>query len=230
MLCIGHRGASGHEPENTLRSIRRALEMGADGIEIDVHSLDGELIVIHDPTLDRTTSGKGPFRRRTLAEVRALDAGRGERIPLLREVLDLVNRQAFVNIELKGPRTATPVGALLREYLARGWEERDFLVSSFRRGELRQLRGSGLRLGILFARSARLFRPWARALDAWSIHAPMQFVTPGLVARVHADGRKLFVFTVNNQADMERMEAMGVDGVFSDYPDRWTGTAKEMAR
>ena len=224
MLCIGHRGAGGLEPENTLLSVRRALELGADGIEVDVHCLGDELIVIHDATLDRTTNGSGPLRRHTLAQVRSLDAGKGERIPLLHEVLDAVDRRVLVNIELKGPRTAVPVQALLQEYIARrGWTPEDFVVSSFRRGELRRLRDSQFPLGILFARSARLFRRPARGLRAWSIHVPFAHVTPRLVSRVHADGRKLFVFTVNDRADMERMQQMGVDGIFSDYPDRWTG-------
>lgn len=221
LLCIGHRGAAGHEPENTLRSVRRALEMGAGGIEIDVHCLEGELIVIHDSRLNRTTNGSGLLRRHTLAQVRNLDAGKGQRIPLLREVLDTVDRKALVNIELKGLRTAAPVLALLRDYVAhRGWSPSDFLISSFHRAELRQLRDSGFPIGILFARSARLFRPLARALGAWSIHVPLGRVTPGLVSRVHADGLKLFVFTVNDPADMDRMQQMGVDGIFTDYPDR----------
>ncbi len=222
MLCIGHRGAAGYEPENTLRSVRRALEMGADGIEIDVHCIEGELVVIHDNTLNRTTNGRGRLRRHTLAQVRRLDAGKGERIPLLREVIETVDRRALVNIELKGARTARPVLALLSEYLARGWVPGDFLISSFRRAELREVRHSGFPIGILFARSARLFRPLARALRAWSVHLPLAHVTPRLVARVHADGRKVFVFTVNDRADMKRMRDMGVDGIFSDYPDRWS--------
>jgi len=197
--------------------------MGADGIEIDVHCLKGELIVIHDSTLNRTTNGSGSLRRRTFAELRGLDAGKGERIPLLSEVLDTVNRRALVNIELKGRGTAGPVEALVREYIARGWAPGDFVISSFHRSELRQMRDSRLPIGILFARSPRLFRRLAHALGAWSIHVPLAQVTPGLVSRVHADGRKLFVYTVNTRADMDRMHRIGVDGIFSDYPDRWTG-------
>ena len=203
--------------------MRRALALGADGIEIDVRCLDGELIVIHDGTLNRTTNGAGALRRHTLAQVRELDAGKGERVPLLREVLDAVDRRALVNIELKGSRTGAPVLALLREYMARrGWATDDFLVSSFRKNELRQLRDSGFRIGLLFARSGRLFRRPARALHAWSIHVPLAHTTPRLVSRAHTDGRRIFVFTVNEQEDMERLEQMGVDGIFSDYPDRWT--------
>ncbi len=222
MLCIGHRGACGHEPENTLRSVRRALEMGADGVEIDVHWHEGELIVIHDSTLNRTTNGLGPLRRRSLARLRRLDAGKRERIPFLREVIDAVGGRALLNIELKGAGTAGPVVALLREYLGNGWAAENFLISSFHRKELRHLRDCGLRIGILFGRSPRRFRPLAEELGAWSIHVPLGRVTPGLVGDVHADGRKLLVYTVNERADMDRMDAMGVDGIFSDFPDRWT--------
>ena len=101
-LCIGHRGACGHEPENTLRSIRRALELGAHGVEIDVRLVHGELLVMHDAKLDRTTNGRGYLARKSLEVLRALDAGQGERIPTLREVFETVHRRAFINIELKG--------------------------------------------------------------------------------------------------------------------------------
>jgi len=109
LFCFGHRGARGHEPENTLRSVRKALELGADGIEVDVYFVDGRLMVIHDDTLNRTTNGKGPVAGRTFAELRALDAGKGERIPTLAEVFDAVNHRAVINMELKGPGTAAPV-------------------------------------------------------------------------------------------------------------------------
>lgn len=224
MLCIGHRGAAGLEPENTIRSVRRALAMGVDGIEIDVHWVDGALLVIHDDRLNRTTNGTGLLRHHTVTQLRALDAGLGERIPLLAEVLDAVDRRALVNIELKGRRTAQPVLALLREYTTqRGWTPQDFLISSFRRSELRQLPGAGFPIGILFAASPRLFRRIARDLGAASINVPLNRVTPGLVARVHKDGRKLLVYTVNAPEDMDRMQRLGVDGIFTDFPDRWTG-------
>src|SRR4051812_8026661 len=138
LLCIGHRGACGHEPENTLRSIRRALELGAQGIEVDVHFVGGEIIVIHDAKLDRTTNGKGYVARKSFAYLRSLDAGKGERIPTLREVFETVGRHAFINIELKGRRTAEPVARLIAEFVAsRGRQYKDFLVSSFNRRELR---------------------------------------------------------------------------------------------
>jgi glycerophosphoryl diester phosphodiesterase len=198
--------------------------MGADGIEIDVHWVHGELLVFHDDRLQRTTNGTGLLRRHSIAHLRALNAGKGERIPFLREVLDAVDRRALVNIELKGRHTALPVLAVLREYVAhRGWSPSDFLISSFRRSELRQMPGAGFPIGILFAASPRLFRRIARELGASSIHVPLQRVTPGLIARVHADGRKLLVYTVNDPADIDRMQALGADGIFTDFPDRCMG-------
>src|SRR6187402_1107382 len=149
-LCIGHRGACGHEPENTLRSVRRALELGAHGIEIDVYYVDGQLVVIHDGKLQRTTNGRGYVMRKTFAQLRALDAGKGEQIPTLGEIFDTVNRRAFINIELKGRGTAGPVAALIAEYVAQHhWRYEDFLVSSFNRRELRAVPDPRIPIGLL---------------------------------------------------------------------------------
>src|SRR5208283_430434 len=132
LFCFGHRGARGHEPENTLRSVWKALELGANGIEVDVHLADGRLIVIHDDTLDRTTNGAGSVAEKSFSYLRSLDAGQGERIPTLAEVFDAANRRAVINVELKGPGTAAPVVRLINRYVrAGGWRYEDFLVSSF---------------------------------------------------------------------------------------------------
>ena len=112
-VCIGHRGASGYEPENTLSSFERAIAMGCRWIELDVYQVEGELIVIHDSTLDRTTNGQGRVASQTLAYLRSLDAGNGQQIPTLTEVISAVDHRAGINIELKGKHTAAPVVALL---------------------------------------------------------------------------------------------------------------------
>lgn len=225
MIAIGHRGACGHEPENTLRSVRRALELGAAAIEVDVRFVENELLVIHDATLERTTNGRGRVSQKSLAELRALDAGKGERIPTLREVLDAVDRRAWVNIELKGRGTAEPVARLLGEYVREhGWRPEDFLVSSFRRRELREFQrtaeGGGIPIGVLFVRSARRFASTAAHFHASAIHPPLRRTTRRLVERAHALGLKVFVYTVNAPADIEKMRALGVDGVFTDFPER----------
>lgn len=220
-LCIGHRGACGHEPENTLRSIRRALELGAQGVEIDVRLAGGELGVFHDTRLERTTNGRGLFERKSFAAWRALDAGGGERIPTLREVFETVQRRAFINIELKGRRTAAPVEALIREYVAtRGWSYEHFVVSSFHRSELRALRDPQIRVGLLLTRPTRLYGLSARRARAWSVHPALRYVTARFVEDAHRRGLRVFVYTVNAPADLERMRRFGVDGVFTDFPER----------
>ena len=125
-LCIGHRGAGGLEPENTLRSIRKALALGVDGVEIDVYAVEGQLVVIHDETLERTTNGAGHVEAQSFEYLRSLDAGMGEKVPTLREVLDIVDRRAFVNIELKGRETAALTSGLIREYMDKhAWKVQD---------------------------------------------------------------------------------------------------------
>lgn len=220
-LCIGHRGARGHEPENTLRSVRRALELGAHGIEIDVWLADGEIVVIHDGTLERTTNGTGAVSRKTLAELRSLDAGQGERIPTLREVFETVDRRAFINIELKGRRTAGPVSDLIAEFVKqRGWRYEDFVVSSFSRAELRAVGDPHIPIALLLARPTRLYPLSARSVRASSVNPALRYVTRRFVEDAHRRGLRVFVYTVNEPADIARMREWGVDGVFTDYPER----------
>ena len=224
-LCIGHRGARGHEPENTLRSVRRALELGATGIEIDVWLADGELIVIHDAKLERTTNGRGLVSRKSFVYLRSLDAGKEEQIPTLREVFETVARRAMINIELKGRRTAGPVGALIDEFVTRhGWRHEDFLVSSFNRGELRSIKDPLVRIGLLLTRPSRLYALSARRVRACAVNPAFRYVNAKFVADAHRRGLLVFPYTVNTPADIARLRHIGVDGVFTDFPERVAGT------
>ena len=119
MLKIGHRGAKGYEPENTLISFQKALDMQVDGIELDVHlSADGELIVIHDETINRTTDGSGPVNTLSLRELKQFRINDHHEIPLLSEVFDLVNQNCFINIELKSYESADKVVELIEHYVS----------------------------------------------------------------------------------------------------------------
>jgi glycerophosphoryl diester phosphodiesterase len=221
LLCIGHRGACGHEPENTLRSVRRALELGAHGIEIDVHFVDGELVVIHDAKLERTTNGHGYVARKSFADLRALDAGRGECIPTLREVFETVNRTAFINVELKGKRTAGPVRALIREFVDRhGWRYEDFMVSSFDRGQLRAITDREIPIALLLTRPTRLYGMSARGVRASAVNPAARYVTAQFVEDAHRRGLRVFPYTVNAPGEIARLRKLGVDGVFTDFPER----------
>jgi glycerophosphoryl diester phosphodiesterase len=226
LLCFGHRGACGHEPENTVRSVRRALELGADGIEVDVQLADGELVVIHDATLKRTTNGKGRVANKSFAYLRSLDAGSGERIPTLAEILNVVNRRGVINIELKGPHTAAPVAALVAEHVKlQGWSFSDFLISSFDHARIREVKRlcPDIRIGALVTRTPRGLAKFTERLGAWSVHVDKRRVTPKLVADAHGRGLKVFAFTVNEPHEITRMRTMEVDGVFSDFPERVVG-------
>lgn len=221
MICIGHRGACGHEPENTLRSVRRALELGAQGIEVDVYFVDGELVVFHDAKLDRTTNGKGVLARKTFEFLRTLDAGKGERIPTLREVFEEVGRRAFINVELKGARTAKPVSALIHEYVTRHhWHYEDFMVSAFNRSELRAVTDPKIPIALLLTKPTRLYGLSARRVRASAVNPAARFVTKKFVENAHARGLRVFPYTVNTPAEIARLRHIGVDGVFTDFPER----------
>ena len=222
MLCIGHRGAMGHEPENTLLSIRKALSLGVDGVEIDVYNVEDRLVVIHDRDLARTTNGTGYLETKSFAYLRSLDAGKGEQIPLLSEVITTVNRQAIVNIELKGNNTAGLVVELIEQYLTQGWSYADFIVSSFNHYELHQVkaRSAKIKTGMLV-----YGLPWEYLTTAQKLRADVpilcwDYVTAELVRSVHQQGFKIWVYTVNRADDIALMESWGVDAIFTNYPER----------
>ncbi len=220
--CFGHRGACGYAPENTLSSFALAQQLGCRWVELDVYEVEGELLVIHDDTLERTTSGKGEVVDQELSYLRSLDAGDGQKIPTLEEVTSLLGHDAGINIELKGPGTARPVSTFIQQCLARGWSREHFLVSSFdhkQLDEFRQLDGVQ-KIGCLFHKETDGMIARCIGLDAYSLNINMKLVNPSLIDQAHAAGLKVYVYTVNELPDIERMLKLKVDGVFSDYPDR----------
>ena len=223
MIIIGHRGAMGHSPENTLASINLALEMGSDSIEIDVYAVEGELVVIHDDAVDRTTNGTGEVSDHTLEQLRSLDAGDGQQIPLLSEVFATIGRRATLNIELKGPNTAAPVIAYLDNHLPADWTPDDILISSFDHEQLREAK----RLNPIYKRAPLYWsnRPIdfdfvLNDLEAVGINLYLPTVTQEIVDEAHKHNLTVLVYTVNTPEDIARMRAFGVDGIFTNYPDR----------
>lgn len=218
MLRIAHRGASAEAPENTLAAIRRALELGAPWVEVDVQACADGLVVIHDETLERTTDGHGTVADQPLTALRALDAGNGERIPLPQQVLDLCRRRCGVNLELKGPGVAPRLLPLLRDALAGGWSGRDLLASSFDWAQLVTLRAAlpDLPLGVLAERVNEHTCAAARAVQASVIGCALDYVDAAAVAAAHGAGCRLWVFTVNTADEAARLALLGVDGVFTD--------------
>ncbi|MEZ5479371.1 MAG: glycerophosphodiester phosphodiesterase family protein [Thiolinea sp.] len=223
LLCFGHRGAMGHAPENTLASIRKALELGVDWIEIDVYQVDGHLLVFHDDRLERMTDGRGYLQDHSFAELRRLRVtGSTETIPTLQEVCTLINGRVGLNIELKGPGTAQPVSMFTSQLLQTGWSLDKLLISSFNHRELQQLQRlrPQLRRGALHCSLPVDHARFAADLGAYSLHSALEFVDEMLVADAHARGLQVYVYTVDHPKDIARMQAMGVDGVFSNYPER----------
>jgi glycerophosphoryl diester phosphodiesterase len=223
-LKIGHRGACGYEPENTLRSFQKALELRVDMIELDVHRCaSGEIVVIHDNRVDRTTNGTGYVAEMSLEELRKLDAGEGEKIPLLGEVFDLVKGRAQVNVELKGSGTARPVHDLLKGLVQGGsWSYDDFLVSSFNHYELLEfLRyNANIRIGALTEGIPLGYAEFAERLHASSVNISLEFICKEFVDDAHRRGMKVFVYTVNDPGDIDLVKSLGADGAFSNFPDR----------
>jgi len=222
LLCFAHRGASGHEPENTLSAIEKAISMGTDWIEIDVYAVEGELVVIHDERLERTTNGYGYVVEKSLEYLRSLDAGNGQRIPTLTEVCDLVDRKAGINIELKGPGTTHLTVSLINNYVReRFWSYDQFIVSSFNHHELVKIKKAQprIKIGALVVGVPIHYAEFAQEIGAYSVHFRIDSINKAFVEDAHKRGLKVFVFTVNHPEDLARMEEMDVDGVFTNYPE-----------
>lgn len=220
---IAHRGARGYAPENTLKAFDKAIELGAMWIELDVQLHERRLLVIHDLTLDRTTSGAGRVADCNFGYLRSLDAGQGQKIPTLEEVLDRVNRRARLNIELKtAGGTAAALAQVLRKYLRNGWRARDFLVSSFILPELREFRKRMPRVatGVLLMGVPLDLAACATRIGAKTLNISDEFAEPALIADAHRRGLKVYVYTVNATSEIRYFRKLGVDGIFTDYPER----------
>jgi glycerophosphoryl diester phosphodiesterase len=224
-LVIAHRGASGTLPENTFPAYQRALEERADMIEIDVHrTRDGALVVTHDAGLARI-GGRGEVGDCTLAEVRALDAGGGEPVPILGEVLDRFGPRIPFNLEFKwGGRGdyAEIEAETLEAVSSRGLLDRT-LFSSFHDAILARLRAlsPAARTALLLsARNPGRGLERARALGAEAINPSLAALCPEMVRAAHGEGLAVHVYTVDAEDDMRRLLDWGVDGLFTNFPAR----------
>ena len=219
---FAHRGASGHEPENTLLAVEKAIQLGARWIEVDVFGVDGKLIVIHDERLERTTNGSGYINEHSLEYLRGLDAGKGERIPILEEVLECIDHRAGLNIELKIPGIAFSVVRMLETYVYKHhWSYEDFIISSFHHHELLEVKKiqPRIRTGALLVGIPLGYARFGEELGAYSVHMSTEFVSADFIHDAHGRGLKAFVFTVNTPEELTRMKYIGLDGVFTNYPE-----------
>ena len=224
MLLIGHRGAKGSEIENTLISFQKALNMKVDGIELDVHlSADNEVMVFHDDTLDRLTDGKGLINTFTVPELKKLLINKKERIPTLREVLELIDRKCFVNIELKNFDVSETVVSLIEEYVKnKNWSYDDFLVSSFDWNALQQVAflNDKIPIGVLTETDLDLALAFAKFIQAKSIHPYFHLLTKENTAQIQAKGLQVFPWTINELEDIQKIKTFNVNGIITDFPNR----------
>jgi glycerophosphoryl diester phosphodiesterase len=224
MLKIGHRGAAGHLAENTLASFQKALELGVQGIELDIHlSNDKKLMVFHDDTLNRMTNGRGPLSDFAHNELKKLRIDGKYEIPTLEEVLELINKKCFVNIELKGGGTAEPTAKLIRRYVEeKKWEYNHFIVSSFVWDALTQISelNPKIPIGVLTETDMESAFQFARLINAKSIHPDFHLLTKENTSQMQAADFQVFPWTVNEMEHIQKMKSYGVDGIITDFPDR----------
>ena len=224
-LVIGHRGAAGCAPENTLLALERCMRQGAHALEFDVQlHPSGQLFLLHDLTLDRTTSGRGLAGKMPWEKLRKLDAGQGQQIPTLDEALELIDQQAVVNVELKTWNgTGGAVARVLREHLADGWPAAQFLVSSFHLPELFEFKQAApeIPIGVLTCGVPLDWAAVATELGAQALNISAEFVDERLVDDAHKRGVKVYVYTVNRADEIAQLKRIGVDGAFTDFPERF---------
>ena len=241
-LVVGHRGAAGRAPENTIASFERALADGADALECDIHlTQDGRLAIIHDEMLERTTNGRGSVAGYTLADLKTLDAGvwrgaafAGERIPTFEEVLELAKGRARVVVEIKsGPLPYPGIEAALVEAIGRvcgrAGDKPEVLAISFDHRAIRNLRelAPGLTTGLLYVARPADAAALARSADAQVLMPQYTLVSPDDVRAAHDAGLGIFAWTVNDPAAIAHLARIGVDGITSDYPDRVRATLSD---
>ncbi|MFT4938738.1 MAG: glycerophosphoryl diester phosphodiesterase [Paraglaciecola sp.] len=221
MLVFAHRGASADAPENTLLAVEKALQQGADGIEIDVHQTGSDLVVIHDQWLHHTTNGHGNLADFSLAELKKLDAGEGQQIPSLWELMQLVDGQCLLNIEIKGVDDAQLVLSLIDKALVElNFKAQQIIVSSFDHHLLKRIKNlrPTLRIGALTASKPLDYAAFAETLQAYSVNIDMSFIDQHFVKDAKSRGLKIFVYTVDEEADLLKLKDWGVDGVFCNAP------------
>jgi glycerophosphoryl diester phosphodiesterase len=217
VLKIGHRGARAYEPENTLSSFRRAMELGVDAVELDVRKTrDNELVVIHNADVNKTTNGSGLVNELTLDEIKRFVTEKGEKIPTLEEVLDSVGRRVKVLVELKETDIEEQVLNLIRK---RGLIDNVILIS-FHEDALRKVRelDDGVATGLIYVSHKN---PIQAALDLKAEYLlPLyRFTHSANVKKAHEKGLKVIVWTINTKEEVAEYRKKGVDGIATDRPD-----------
>ncbi len=225
LLVIGHRGAMGYETENTLASIQKAVDLGADMIEIDVFKIaSGEIMVFHDERLERLSNAGGPIEEYVFYDLRHVVLDGNHRIPMLQDVLKLVDNKVALNIELKGADTADKVNFITDYYIKeKGWSADNFVISSFNWEELKKMRSINPTIAIAVLTEEEPLEEaiaMAKELNAVAVNPWFKTLTQEKIQQIQNEGFKVYTYTVNEPEDLQQMIDFGVDGIFTNYPDR----------
>jgi glycerophosphoryl diester phosphodiesterase len=218
---MAHRGASHDAPENTLKAFKLALAQGAQGIELDTYQVEGQIVVIHDRWLDRTTNGQGMVTRQSMSYIRSLNAGEGESVPLLQEVLAMLPSQAKINIEIKHLYDAALwLNVLYTAVSQHKINEQQIIVSSFNHTWLKQLKllHPGMQIGALTATYPENGIAFATSLQAYSLHIDIDVADKTYIKSAQDAGLKTLIYTVDKADDMMMLADWGVDGIFTNKP------------
>lgn len=221
MKIFAHRGASGNYPENTQSAIKAAVEIEVDGIEVDVQSCSDDYMIIHDTWLDRTTSGRGKVNKLTREQIQHFDAGNGEFVPTLSQLIDWVDNKTLVNLELKHTFSLDKFVAQIEASVTDNKLSREnLLVSSFDHHQLMWLKQQlpWVKIGALTASIPINYAEFAQRLHAYSIHIDKNFINHEFVTDAKSRGLEVYAYTVDKQEDIEQMLEYGVDGIFTNYP------------
>ncbi len=227
MIITSHRGAGSLEPENTLRAMQRAIALGVDQIETDAQlTRDGYLVLMHDPTVDRTTDGTGKVAELTFAEIRRLNAGHGECVPTLQEALALTRGKVVLQIELKGPGTALPVVQAVEAADAVD----QVILTSFKHQWLveAQAQNPKLHTGALWGRLPTDSVQQTQQLGLHALHIWHEFIDQQLVKDAHEQGLLVRAWNTDKEDDMRRLIDLGVDAIGSDRPDLLLDVCRQM--
>ncbi|TAI48227.1 glycerophosphodiester phosphodiesterase [Flagellimonas allohymeniacidonis] len=223
-LVIGHRGAMGHETENTLASVQKALDLGVDMIEIDVFQIQsGEIVVFHDERVERLANGGGRIEEYNIFDLNQLTLDGNHKIPMLQDVLGLINNKVALNIELKGANTAERVNFIMDYYIRqKGWSAENFIISSFKWDELKKMRAfnTEVRIAVLTEKDPLTALDMAKELGAVAINPNYAMLTAENTSKIQQEGFKVYTWTVNEPKDIENMKAFGVDGIITNFPER----------
>lgn len=224
MVRIGHRGAAGWEPQNTISSFKKAIALDCDVIETDLHVCrSGEIVLCHDARIDKSSDGAGLIADLTLDELKSFDFGKGERIVQLEELLALAEGRVRLNLELKSDGSGIAAASVIEETIRRtSWNAEDFLITSFNHPELVMFHAElpSVPVGALIKSVLIDTVSYLDQLDVSVLVTSLEFINQSLVDDVHDSDRSVFVYTVNEPHDIDRMYELGVDGIISNYPDR----------